>query len=882
MKKLTTNIWLLFCLPVLVFGHSVEVPTVVPPSADECIDATLTTLNTNLESVVTLDECAKATLDMASPETFATECGIGNGPTVWFAYEIDDDAAQFFVEVNTDDGSWQPSMAIFKGPDCNNLSQLGNCNSTHVHSVGVSAQTVGSGGSGMIWVAITAKDPSTIIDPDFTICASTTIKFTACLGGEAPDYEPHCDPDATFKVVARSNDPDGALGLALDGPFCPGETVRVCWDFFYDASITAQDWLQGIIPIFGTGFDLANFDHASLTHAGTGGVPQWFPQNTTRIKKDIPNVCVHDEDGDGILNICNKFCQACPCPTPMRVGTYLPGGWFWLSNGGAGCINNGIPETMFGIGQNTANITDFCFDLKIKDFPDEASCIAADFTVGFQTFSNAATGCWDDPQSECLNDVAQISSDLVTVVCEFQSSISTSSDSVAICSGETVSAILTNEDGINDLIWVAAIDNPNVLGESVDGVYIDNMSMIPDTLTVVDSIAEPQVVTYLVKSGHTSGFCDTTKTVVTVMVYPQLTASINQDQDTICRGDCVTLAAELSGGLGGPRDYLWTGDQIDTLYTAQISVCPDQSSSYSLIVADSVGCMQELSTEVVIRDSLLVELPSDQFKICKTDDGLNDSLAITASRLGGTPPFQYAWVASNGLIGSSTGSTYVIDEQSSSHTIDSLHTLDVIITDANGCSASTSCSISLTDLPTVEIMANDPAPGVSVILIKGRGTANPQGLPIVSTSLWVCDDRLVAESNSDSVVAFVNLLDFSPPCFYIQTEDEAGCIARTMDRAIIVGTEDIIEGSSTFHLLQNSPNPFDQVTSIDVYAPHRAEGLLTIHDVTGRTLAEYRQTLVTGMNTFDIHTDDLGTAGVLFYTLQTQGFSDTKLMVLLK
>lgn len=83
-------------------------------------------------------------------------------------------------------------------------------------------------------------------------------------------------------------------------------------------------------------------------------------------------------------------------------------------------------------------------------------------------------------------------------------------------------------------------------------------------------------------------------------------------------------------------------------------------------------------------------------------------------------------------------------------------------------------------------------------------------------------------------------------------------------------------------MMQNTPNPFMHTTNIDVYAPNAAAATLTVHDVTGKVLATYNETLTKGMNTIQINSDDLGATGVLFYTLKTDNYSATKRMVVLK
>lgn len=410
--------------PVYLLIYVVLLPlvlAVVPSTAqigtDNCADAVGIALETNLEGIVTLDICSEQSLEGKLPESAPRACNEHLGPTTWIKYTIDDYANQFYISISDLDGSWVPSFAVYGGDDCDDLSLIGGCSSSNGYSAAVNRYTMAAGGNGAIWVAVTTStDTSAISDPGFTICVSSVIQLIDCISGPPPDYEPTCNPVAGFNVVWRSEDPDGVRGLAIEGPYLPGETIRVCIDFFYDASITDADWLHGLIPFFDNGFDREGFDPSSLSYAGLGALPTWYPSGTVTTRKSLPDICVYT-DTDGAMLLCNNFCNGCPCATPIAAGTALPGGWYWNTSGMGGDCDGGTtsPNTSWGIGQNVANIEDFCFDLKLREFSSFAALQQASFTVGFQTMSHSATGCWNDPLAECLLDVGQINNSLVQV-----------------------------------------------------------------------------------------------------------------------------------------------------------------------------------------------------------------------------------------------------------------------------------------------------------------------------------------------------------------------------------------------------------------------------------------------------------------------------------
>ncbi|MEL6122247.1 MAG: T9SS type A sorting domain-containing protein [Bacteroidota bacterium] len=90
------------------------------------------------------------------------------------------------------------------------------------------------------------------------------------------------------------------------------------------------------------------------------------------------------------------------------------------------------------------------------------------------------------------------------------------------------------------------------------------------------------------------------------------------------------------------------------------------------------------------------------------------------------------------------------------------------------------------------------------------------------------------------------------------------------------------EIGSSFQLLQNTPNPFAETTSIGFSLPTASTATLTVHDVTGKLLHSYTGSFDKGSNIITVNTSELSTSGVMYYTLATEEFTDTKRMVVLK
>nr|HPH22215.1 T9SS type A sorting domain-containing protein [Haliscomenobacter sp.] len=83
-------------------------------------------------------------------------------------------------------------------------------------------------------------------------------------------------------------------------------------------------------------------------------------------------------------------------------------------------------------------------------------------------------------------------------------------------------------------------------------------------------------------------------------------------------------------------------------------------------------------------------------------------------------------------------------------------------------------------------------------------------------------------------------------------------------------------------LRQNTPNPFSDETAIGFYLPAATRAKLTIRDVKGALIYRVEGNYSKGNNQVVLKKNDLGASGVLYYTLETSDFTDTKKMVVLQ
>jgi hypothetical protein len=82
-------------------------------------------------------------------------------------------------------------------------------------------------------------------------------------------------------------------------------------------------------------------------------------------------------------------------------------------------------------------------------------------------------------------------------------------------------------------------------------------------------------------------------------------------------------------------------------------------------------------------------------------------------------------------------------------------------------------------------------------------------------------------------------------------------------------------------LYQNTPNPFKAITVIGFDLPEAMDAKVTIYDVTGRVVQVINNTYAKGYNSIELNKNELGSVGVLYYTLEAGDFKATRKMVVI-
>ncbi|MES2568101.1 MAG: T9SS type A sorting domain-containing protein [Bacteroidota bacterium] len=204
-------------------------------------------------------------------------------------------------------------------------------------------------------------------------------------------------------------------------------------------------------------------------------------------------------------------------------------------------------------------------------------------------------------------------------------------------------------------------------------------------------IANPTITTTYTISGTNAGGCTNT-TVATVTVVPNPTVSVSSG--TICSGNSTTLTAT------GATTFSWSPSTgINSTTSASVVANPTLTTTYT-ISGTTDGCVHTTTTTLTVNPLPTATISaSGSTTFCQ-----GDSVILTAS-----PGASYLW--------STTATTQSISVSTSG-------TYSVVVTDANGCFASSAAAtVVVNPLPPVSVNSGTICSGNSIALnVSGADT----------------------------------------------------------------------------------------------------------------------------------------------------------------
>ena len=215
----------------------------------------------------------------------------------------------------------------------------------------------------------------------------------------------------------------------------------------------------------------------------------------------------------------------------------------------------------------------------------------------------------------------------------------------------------------------------------------------------------------------------------------------------LCSGGTMVLTANPSGGMA-PYTYAWTGPGI-VGSSSGVSITVDATGSYDVTITDANGCTDYDTVYVSLAPSLNLSTTPSSPEVCA--GGTED---ITVIVTGGVTPYSYSW-SGPGIV--SGGTSPIV-------TVNAAGNYTITVTDANGCTGSTTVTVGSSAGLNVNI-----TPGAPNICSGGSATltANPTGGTGTYTYLWAGPG--VAGQTTSSVTAT------QAGVYDVTVTDTAGC-----------------------------------------------------------------------------------------------------------
>jgi len=302
-----------------------------------------------------------------------------------------------------------------------------------------------------------------------------------------------------------------------------------------------------------------------------------------------------------------------------------------------------------------------------------------------------------------------------------------------------------------------------------------------------------------------------------------------------------TITASGSGGVGG---YTYAIDNgVDPYTFSSDSVFTNLApGDYWIYMKDANGCDAAAYVSITVPDPLSFDALTVTDNTCffQLDGTITN---ITAS--GGAPAYAYSWTSLNGNDG---------PQASNSFTNLSFGVYTVMVTDANGCTVTSTTEILTPDALALVVGAvnNETSSGANDGSITGLSGTGGTG----SYSYSIDGSTFTTDT------FFINL---APDGYFVYIKDDNGCIATEYvnidpgpkGQSLIPAVSD-----ATLHVY---PNPTSDFINVKLIVKEGGNVVMKLVDMSGRTVKMLKGEIVEGVNYLSLDVNDLA-SGV--YSLQ--------------
>lgn len=674
-------------------------------------------------------------------------------------------------------------LTIYQSPDLDPIANVSSCDSVQLGTItgpvltGNQAYYSGTGGTG------------TTYSPGDWISTSTTI-----YAYDSTTTNPVCFDEVSFTVTI-SGGPTPAI---------TPDPAEVC---------AGIDLVLNGNPAGGSG--------VYVTHAWTGaGAGSLTPINTASTTFNNSTAAsyeiiytVTDNGGcsgaDTILVVVNALPLAAITPDPAEIcagvdislngnpsggsGTYTSHVW---SNTGSGSLNSTvIPNPIFN------NATGGTYDLTYT-VTDDNGCLATD-DLTVTVFDNPVIATDTTTPSGCnlLDGSIQVT---LTTGPSSMGSISwtgttsggpqavTLPDDITGLGAGSYNVTFTDANGCISNISSEVIDNPgapsiNFIADTTacdTDFTLDYSSITGNNLSTgqafyynsggVGPILDDTVFTaptnITVYAYDNNGLCDAENS-LTIVIYENPTASIIPDPAAVCLSQDLQMNGNPSGGSGVYSSNTWTNTGASSLTNTTI-VNPIFNHGVSgpidltYTVVDDNGCMAVDNITITVNPAPAINAINNG-PIC-----IGETLTLTEN---GGEATNWNWTSING---SAVFGTSTANSSTASGIVDG-EIFQVVISDANGCSDSTTTTVTVNASPTTSITP-DPAEVCAGDILAMNG--NPSGgSGTFSTHAWTGAGSVSLDATNNATPNFSNNAGGSYNLIYTVIDDNGCSGADTID-----------------------------------------------------------------------------------------------------
>ena len=420
----------------------------------------------------------------------------------------------------------------------------------------------------------------------FDVCISTTQEFIECSYGEID--------------INRIENP----GANPSGPFCPGETVEICYELTFNVDLITEgngcQYLQGVVPVFGGGWDMAVSNPQSQPLDDNW---EWFDDVTYNVDSPVLGLST-DSNNNTILEFGTGG---------LGVGDLIPGGW-WITSPAppsSGCVTDGHPNNSWGMqwpcGQSVT--INHCFMMTAKSPQNISDCddtFQTDLGISLFTFADGETGCWEGKLA-CAGDTP------ITFEGKIDCSALVEYDlgNDEICSGDFASVPVGIVGDYEIPLSVEVLDPGNTTGAK-DHIFMTGSGLIPDQ--IVNNGSSIETITYQVSFHEPQTDCITPVETFEVLVHPEFVIPSYAPIE-LCEGDTEEVIAP-----SGHDGYEWYDAVKDSLLSTDEQYEISEAGFYRLEVTEGFCTAKEI-IEVTTVEPLPLALNVQEINLCNDDIG---------------------------------------------------------------------------------------------------------------------------------------------------------------------------------------------------------------------------------------------------------------------